>query len=1083
MGSRYYEAHRAMPLPRLVLAFLLSLSLIGCGSPGLDPATAERLQELRNLGKSFYENPTGAEQAVETLRQALEVNPESVQDQVNYALAQLRAGARDEGIAGLEATQQADPSIPHTWFNLGIEYKQLGDNERALAQFERMAELDPNEPKTQYNLGQLYRQLDREDEATEKFLRAAELDPSMGAPHFQLFNMLRRSDQQVAREHLTEFQRIKQVQDETGLSEDVNWSFYSELYDPVEPDEPADFVTTVTFESSAIASVGAEGDATLLDVDHDGVTDVLAWSAEAVVLLRGDGAGLVVSEQPSLAGEWVGVRRVAAGDPNNDGFPDVCIARVDGVFVALNTEGVFGTPEQLGTESAESCLWHDYDHDGDHDLFALGAESRLYRYALDPDQSLSEGFEVTAFPFAERGTALDAIAVELFEDNGLDLVVAYADAVVVHQDLKLAVFGEGVAIDDSATGADSVQLSTADFDSDGYLDVSVTPNGGETLILRNEHGQLHSDVRLPSTLAWVDTQNRGWLDALTVEGVSFNSGELSFAAGVAEGLPGDANAAVELDATGDGRLDVVVVDAAGGVHLAVNQTETDNHWVSFQLTGVKSRIVATDARVEIKAGRLYSKRVYPGYPVVVGVGQQDVVETVRVTWPNGLIQNQEVPDLDQNLQIEEQPRLSGSCPMIYTWNGEKFEYISEVLGVAPLGASLGNGEFFPVDHDEYVLLDSEQLVERDGYFDVRVTEELREVAYIDQVKLIAVDRPSDIDLYTTEKFKAPPFPVFEMYGVTDDEKIRPSRAVDHNGRDALSDIAQLDGRYVDGFERTYANTAELHSLTLNFDGFEADDNSKLFLHGWVDWAAASTIVAGSQTTTNGIQPPVLQVRDADGDWVTIDTDPGLPGGNPRTMVVDLTGKFLAESREIRILTNMCVYWDEIFAVNGVKAAGAVERELTMDSAALSFRGFSENVVHPERLEPEKFIYSNVSATTSWDPTPGRYTDYGTVNDLLATVDDRFVVMSAGDEIQLRFAADLPAVEAGWTRQYLLFFDGWAKEHDPNTAFGDTVEPLPFHKMSGYPYGADEGFPADAEQDLTPRTQREALRLNRPLYER
>ncbi len=1072
-----------MSLNRALLASLLLLSLFACGGSGLDPVATERLQELRNLGKSFYENPTGSEQAVETLREALELNPDSIQEKINYSLALLRAGTREEGIAGLEEAQQMDPAVPHTWFNLGIEYKQLGDSERAMEQFERMAELDPNEPKTQYHLGQLYRQLDREDEATEKFLRASALDPSLAAPHFQLFNMLRRSDPPGARRHLTEFQRIKQIQDDTDLTEDVNWSFYSELYERIEPSEPADFVTTVTFESAVVGTVGPGGDVMLLDADHDGNTDVLAWSSDTVLLLQGDGTKLVADEQPALAQDWTGVRRASAGDPNNDGFPDICLARADGIFVVANSEGVFGTPVRLSSESAESCLWHDYDHDGDHDLFALGAESRLYRFALDPDQTLSEGFKTVEFPFGTRGTALDAIAVELFEDNGLDLIVAYEDAVVVHQDLKLGVFADGVAIDDSVLGAGPVHLLTSDFDSNGYLDVSATARTGETLILRNEEGELHSDSRIPRTLAWIDTQNRGWRDSLTASSVNFNEGAMSFSEGTAKGLPSDATAAVEFDATGDGRLDVVIVDATGGVYLAVNQTETDNRWVAVRLTGVKSRIVGTDARVEVKAGRLYSKRVYPGYPIVVGVGQQNTVETVRVTWPNGLIQNQEVADLNQVLEIQEQPRLSGSCPMIYTWNGEEFEYISEVLGVAPLGASLGNGQFFPVDHDEYVLLRGDQLAERDGFFEVRVTEELREVAYIDQIRLIAVDRSTDVDLYTSEKFKAPPFPEFELYGVAEDRKIRPSRAVDQDGHDVLGEILQLDGRYVDSFDRTFNNTAELHTLTLDLKDFEGNQDSMLFLHGWVDSAAASTIVAGSQTQTNRIQPPVLQVRDENDEWMTVDADPGLPGGNPRTMVVDLTDKFLTASRELRILTNMCVYWDEIFAVDGVEAATVARRELAMDSARLRFRGFSENVVHPERLEPEQFIYSKVSTTTSWDPTPGLYTDYGDVHDLLSSVDDRFVVMAAGDELQLRFQSDLPPVELGWTRQYLLFFDGWAKEHDPNTAFGDTVEPLPFHQMSGYPYGESEAFPKDAQRELEPRTRRAALRLNRPLYVR
>ncbi len=1066
---------------QLSVIFFLALSFSACSPSGPDPATAERLQELRNLGKAFYENPTGAEQSVEVFKQALDLAPDSVREKVNYALAQLRAGSREEGMAGLEQAQQLDPSIPHTWFNLGVEYKQLGENERALEQFEQMAKLVPDEPKTQYNLGQLYRQAGRDDDARAKFERAAELDPSLAAPHFQLFNMLRRSDPDAAQAQLEEFQRIQKIQEETDLSEDVNWSFYSEIYDPVEPGKPADLVETVRFESSPVGVVEPGGSILLLDADHDAQTDALAWSEGRLAFLKGDGSTLTVADQPNLAAAWSGVRRVAAGDPNNDGFPELCVATDAGILVASNDSGTFAAPTRLDSDPAESCLWHDYDHDGDQDLFVLGERSRLYRFALDEGQPVTAGFKPETFPFGDHGKALDAIAVELFEDNGLDLVVAYEDAVRVYQDLKLGMYGEAVAVADSAPPAGRVRLEARDLDSDGFLDVSVS-GGDQTVIVHNEHGSLVSTSRVPPVRAWIDTQNRGWNDMLVSSGVSFNQGAMKFSDGKVEGLPAGTSAAA-LDFNADGRLDLVLIDGQGQVHLAANQTQTDNHWISLQLTGVKSRIVATDARVEVKAGLLYGKAVYPGYPIVIGLGSHAAVDTVRITWPNGLIQNEAQQESNRRLAIDEKPRLSGSCPMVFTWNGKAFEYIGEVLGAAPLGASLGNGQFFPLDHDEYVLLDAGQLVERDGFFDVRVTEELREVTYLDQVRLMAIDSPAGIEVITNEKSKSPPFPEFKLFGVAEADKVRPAKAVDQLGRDVLSKVLRRDGQYVNGFERTFSNTAEPHSLTIDLAGLKGDGNTTLFLNGWVDWSSASTIVAGSQTASNGIQPPVIQVRDTKGEWKTVDADPGLPGGNPRTMAVDLTGKFLSDSREVRILTNMCVYWDEVFAVDGVSAITPKQTELEMDTAELHFRGFSQNVVHPQRLEPEKFLYSQVRSTTAWDPTPGLYTDYGNVQSLLHGIDDRFVVMGSGDELQLRFRSNLPAVRPGSQRHYLLFFDGWAKEHDPNTAFGDTVEPLPFHQMSGYPYGNSESFPVEARRDIESGTKRQALRLNRPLYSR
>ncbi len=92
---------------------------------------------------------------------------------------------------------------------------------------------------------------------------------------------------------------------------------------------------------------------------------------------------------------------------------------------------------------------------------------------------------------------------------------------------------------------------------------------------------------------------------------------------------------------------------------------------------------------------------------------------------------------------------------------------------------------------------------------------------------------------------------------------------------------------------------------------------------------------------------------------------------------------------------------------------------------------------------------------------GYYTRYGDVLPLLEASDDRYVIMMAGDEVTVRFDASLaPELEPGWTRDFLIYTDGWIKDADLNTATGDAVLPLPFHGMTRYPYGADEAYPTD-----------------------
>jgi hypothetical protein len=229
----------------------------------------------------------------------------------------------------------------------------------------------------------------------------------------------------------------------------------------------------------------------------------------------------------------------------------------------------------------------------------------------------------------------------------------------------------------------------------------------------------------------------------------------------------------------------------------------------------------------------------------------------------------------------------------------------------------------------------------------------------------------------------------------------------------------------------------------------------------------------------------LQVQDARGQWKTVIEDMGMPAGKPKTIAVDLTGKFLSASREVRIVTNMCVYWDEIFLSENAALADVKLTPVDAQEADLHFRGFSRPVIDPKRQQPEKFEYAKWMPISQWNPTAGLYTRYGDVRTLVTKVDDRLLIMGSGDEVKLLFPARaFPVLPAGWTRDFLLLVDGWAKDADANTAYSQSVLPLPFHGMSAYPYPANEHFPDDAAHRdyLKTYITRPALRLIRPLNE-
>ncbi len=1039
---------------------------------GADTArvAGDRLGHYRNLGKAFYENPTTQQQAVDEFKKALDLAPNSVREQVNYGLALLRAGKIKEGVAELQRAQKQDPTVPHTWFNLGIAFKKEGNYEPAVAQFKGMLRLIPDEPVSHYNLGVLYKLADKRDDAVREFETAQRLNPNLAAPHFQLYNLYRQSGraQDAARE-LAVFQRLKTLTEGAVIPEDMEWSYYAEIYDPIAARPEEDPAPPPKFDDRKLAGGfdAATAGVLVLDAFGDRQPALLAWSARGARLFR-NGATLVANSGLDGLKDIVSI---AAGDYDNDGLPDLCVVTRTGADLYRNIKGKFEKSAlKLPAGRFAKAVWLDFDHDYDLDLFLLGEDAALAR------NNGEAGFsnDTAAFPFV-KGNAIDAAMIDLIPDtNGMDLAVSYAGRTgVMYRDRLLGKY-EAVPLEALPAGAKG--LAAVDANSDSWTDLTA---GG--LLLLNRQGKLEPlaglDARGP--LVFADLANRGIGDLVAANGVFRNLGLDRFVKTPAAIPP--AQAAVQADFDGDGRADVALIAADGSLHLLHNATETRNHWLRVELTGVKNMKLAPAAKVEIKTGSSYQKRTYQGVPLLFGVDSYKSADAVRITWPNGLVQNEPEQPVDKSTNYPEAQRLSGSCPMIFTWDGARFRFITDVLGVAPLGAASGDGSYFPVDHDEYVQIPGEALRAVAGRYQVRITEELHEVSYLDQVKLIAVDHPAGTEIFTNDKFKSPPFPEFRLFGVK--RRIYPVSARDNQGRDVRASLLARDRVYPGGFRRNYLDVADLHHLDLDFGNAAPDNRAVLIMNGWVDWADGSTFMAASQAHQDLVLP-YLQVKDAAGRWKTVIEDMGIPAGKPKTISVDLTGKFLSPSREVRIVTNLCVYWDEIFLSEDPSAPPVRLSDIPAESADLHFRGFSTPVIHPRRTQPESFDYARWMPVSSWNPTRGLYTRYGDVLPLVRAIDDQLTIMGSGDELSLFFPADAAGPPPGWKRDFLLFVDGWAKDADANTAYSQTVEPLPFHGMSQYPYKDGEHFPDDAahRQYRAQYNTRPALRLIRPLVE-
>jgi hypothetical protein len=509
-----------------------------------------------------------------------------------------------------------------------------------------------------------------------------------------------------------------------------------------------------------------------------------------------------------------------------------------------------------------------------------------------------------------------------------------------------------------------------------------------------------------------------------------------------------------------GTLHLVGVTRAGQL-VAYEKAGPPARWMEVKLTGFKSNTQGIGSIVEFKAGNFYDKVVVTGNPVRVFTGELAKLDVVRVTWPNAVIQNWIDVPTNKPIEVRESERLASSCPLLYAWDGRKYAFLTDVLGVAPLGELAPDGSRVKPFPDDLVRL-PENLRPQNGNYVFQLTDELREVDYFDQVRLLAVDHPSSQEIYSNEIYSSAPEPP-RLYALG--HKRFPVAAVDDHGRDVLPLILQADGRYPTDFARQrILGLAELHSLTLDLGELPSSGPVALWLKGFVFWTDSNAARALMSNKQLEMAPPYLQVRNARGEWVTVIPDLGLPSGTNRTMRVDLSGKFLSSDHHVRIVTNLCVYWDQIFFTTQEAALPpSAGQELPLVSADLHYRGFSTPLSDPRHVRPDDFEYAKRLTDPPWNPMSGNYTRYGAVEKLLTRSDNRLVVMATGDELTVKFSGrGLPPLEPGWKRDLFLYVSGWAKDGEPNTAFARTVAPLPFREMSNYPPRPEERAPDNLE---------------------
>jgi tetratricopeptide (TPR) repeat protein len=960
--------------------------------------------------------------AAEPIARALTLEPDNASLLLLAGRMEIARGRLDEGIAHLRRAVEQDAAGLRTRFAFAEEIERAGgpDGDRdALALLDELLQRAPENAAVIIERARVAAKAGDAQRLNDSVTRLEKLVPGWPATVGEQFKAFREA---VAAANFALAGRatllmrnllsavpsfresLSEVRTPTELVADPIDRFVRLEPPPATPSPPD---RALRFEREAapvygrIESLIAEG-AVALDWNNDFRPDVVRVLGGVVSLFLEDPPGFLKNATPSQQPAECGCTAAWPADVEMDGDLDIVAARENGNPVVLRNNGS-GEPTQVemfaGVDGARAFAWADLDRDADPDAVFLDRMRRLHVFA---NRQAGDFVPVTDVPALPEAVALGV--GDLDADGVFDVITLHANGA-----LRVTSRANGgwetreIAMWQSLPGgpAGGYRLLVADLDNNGALDVIASGTATRIWIADEMHRLQPLESDLAATIVSV----------------------------------GDFNA--------DGRLDLL----GGGRYL--NRGSLAYHWKVIRpratTTTGDQRInsFGVGGEIEVRSGLLRQKQLLTGDSVHIGLGGHSAIDVARIVWPNGVAQAEFGVGVDDALVAEQ--RLKGSCPWVFAWDGTRMAFVTDFLWRSPLGLRINAQDTAGVvQTEDWVRIRGDQLTANEGAYDVRITAELWETHFFDHVSLMVVDHPVGTEVYVDERFSASRPPAYAVHAVRD---VRPvTQARDHRGRDVTDLVGSLDGNYLATFERgRYQGIAEEHFV--EFDG-PGDGRPMLIASGWIYPTDSSINVAigqGGQIRPMGLS---LEAQQADGGWKVIEPDLGFPAGKNKTILVDLSRAGAA--RRLRLRTNLEIYWDSL-AFGETFDASIDMKRLPAASADLRYRGFSETT-SPRGESPETPHYDRIAnRTPRWRDLEGYHTRFGDVKELLESVDDRYVIMNAGDEMRIRFP-EQPAPRAGWRRDFVLIGDGWEKDGDYNTGFSQTVLPLPSHDTPNYGAG-------------------------------
>ena len=1066
-----------------------------------------------NLAMAFF-FLNDSKTAIEEARAAIKVAPESLQAHYILGAALRNEKSFDEAITEFKKVLASDPGDPATNIQIGQILSQKQQYADAVGAFRIALDAEPFNATAAYSLAQA---LIRSGNAAEGQKMLAKFQQLRSTGYATTLGNVYGEKGRYAEATVSTGAEPDLVQPAQKLTfiDATSSSGISQKTDPRRLNlmlgrkiAKADF--NEQMKNELISAFGSR--ISLADFNNDSRQDLIMTGVDAggkpfLKLYQNNEGGKfadVTEKSRITAGGFIS--GAICGDFDNDEKTDVAVFGYrnfalwknngDGSFSDITAKS--GLPVSY-VQWAMSAVWFDSDHDGDLDLY-LGNFAELGQWpvagesAIFPDDfsgqpnrhfrnngngSFTEITEQSGLGGGNNKTT-SVVATDFNNQRDIDLlVVNYNAPAQLFSNQRDGSFKDVAAPAGLTQSFKALSVAVGDLNKDNYVDLYFPQNSlKDALFLSNGRGGFSRKEKTDDSSSlfaqMTDIDNDGLLDVVLLSGDTIKlrrglGGELATPAAVSSVFKAaETGALSSADINGDGGIDLVTIASDGSP--AVLQSEGfGKNFARLSLAGKTSNRSAIGVKAELRSGSLRQKiETYSSSPapasagIQFGLGYRTGVDSLQLYWPAGILQSELSIKANANNSIDELDRKGTSCPLLYAWNGSEYSFVTDFLGGSAIGSLTGPGTWNYPDTNEYIRVTGDQLKERNGLLSIRMNNQLEEVIFFDQVRLLAVDHPADTEIHPNERLlPGPPYPEFKIF--TTKSSRPPVSATDDKGNDILPLIKDIDRKYPEDFEKLqFKGYAKEHAITIYPDKIGPGkigktDRILLLMTAWIDYADSTSNLSASQAGEKLVLPYV-QVVNARGEWETVVPQMGFPAGLPKTMTVDLTGKFITNDHRIRIVTGMRIYWDQILV--DTFSEGAPIKVTTLDpvSANLHWRGFPREY-SPDGRMPLIYDYRIIEPAAPWKAHQGSYTRFGDVRELLLATDDMYVITRNGDEMQVDFnARRLPVLPSGWKRTYLVFADGFGKDMDINSARPETIGELPFHGMKSYPWSKSDHYP-------------------------